>query len=408
MKRVVLSAFVWPEPESSGAGVKSQQLLSFFRSEGLEIWVHSGAKPGPYSERLKQQGMQIFSCEANDSRFDEWIKEVNPDLVVFDRFMMEEQFSWRVRQNVPNALRVVDTIDFHALRRYRELVQTENRSFAMNEFLSQPDTLRELASYSRSDLNLIISKYEYTFLKDDVRFAENKMFYLPICAEPLRKNGYETRKDFSFIGNQRHAPNEDALNQLLEEIWPQLSARTPDARLKIAGAYPIKAIEEKTKKFKNVDWLGSVANSVAFLSETRVQLAPLRFGAGLKGKVLDSFSAGTPVITSNIGAEGLDGFPDECLATNSAEMIEQAVHIYEKQALWDVAQLDGFSILEREFSPSVWFPQLSQALKYLFKRKDEIRKRDWIQNLLWREQFRSTEYFSRWIEQKNVMKRDEA
>lgn len=406
MKSVVLSALVWPEPESSAAGVKAQQLLDFFVSQGVRVSVHSGAKPGPYSERLEKQGIAVFSCEANDSRFDEWIRGVQPDLVVFDRFMMEEQFSWRVRQNCPGALRVIDNVDFHALRRYREFLHKENKQFAINEFVEQEDTLRELASYLRSDLTLVISKYEYQLLRDDVRFPENKLFYLPLCASPQKKNGFQSRTGFSFIGNQRHAPNEDALKFLLDEVWPMLSGRIPGARLKIAGSYPIKAVEERARKFKNIEWIGPVPDAVSFLSETRVQLAPLRFGAGLKGKVLDSFSAGTPVVTTSIGAEGVERFPHESMVSDAGEMISQATEIYEDETLWTSIQGKGFSVLENEFSAEHWFPQFAQALRFVSKRKDELRKRDWQQNLLWREQNRSTEYFSRWLELKNKMKKD--
>src|SRR6185437_9590273 len=130
--------------------------------------------------------------------------------------------------------------------------------------------------------------------------------------KPLERDlGFSGRNGFCSIGNFRHPPNFDALVWLKSELWPAIRRELPGAVMSCYGAYPTpqaKVLESPADGF----WIrGPVDDAVAMLSRHRVALAPLRFGAGIKGKILDSWQAGLPVVTTPIGAEGMGWKPDK-------------------------------------------------------------------------------------------------
>lgn len=119
-KKLLIIGFVWPEPKSSAAGSRMLQLIEVFQSENYHITFASTCGKGDKAFNLENLGIEQVTIQLNHSSFDEFIKVLDPDLVLFDRFMTEEQFGWRVAQQCPNALRILDTEDLHALRKGRQ------------------------------------------------------------------------------------------------------------------------------------------------------------------------------------------------------------------------------------------------------------------------------------------------
>jgi len=156
--------------------------------------------------------------------------------------MTEEQFGWRVAEQCPGALRILDTEDLHCLRVGRQLALKEERQFKNNDLISD-HAKREIASIYRCDLSLIISPIEMGNLRDFFRVDTSLLHYLPFMLESIineEKNKwlpYEERKHFISIGNFLHEPNWDAVRYLKEEIWSKIRYKLPDAELHIYGAY---------------------------------------------------------------------------------------------------------------------------------------------------------------------------
>jgi len=126
MKKLLVIGFVWPEPKSSAAGSRMLQLIAQFQNQGYDISFASAAKISLNTIDLSSVNITTQKIQLNDSSFDDYIKELYPDVVLFDRFMTEEQYGWRVAEQCPNALRVLDTEDFHGLRKARELALKQN------------------------------------------------------------------------------------------------------------------------------------------------------------------------------------------------------------------------------------------------------------------------------------------
>jgi hypothetical protein len=157
MNRLLIIGHQYPEPGSSAAGTRMMQLIRLFKNSGYDICFASEAHQGEYASDLGELGIACSTIKLNDTSFDEWIKELNPQMVLFDRFIMEEQFGWRVEKVCPKSIRILDTEDLHFLRKARGVAIKQNRR--LNEAdLKSDQAKREVASILRSDLSLMIGE----------------------------------------------------------------------------------------------------------------------------------------------------------------------------------------------------------------------------------------------------------
>ena len=164
-KTLLIIGFVWPEPKSSAAGSRMIQLIGCFQTHDYKITFASPSSKSEKSFDLESIGVNQIDIELNNSSFDRFIKQLDPDIVLFDRFMIEEQFGWRVTEQCPNAIRILDTEDLHCLRRGRERAHKDN-VLLNDSYLFNDTANREIASIYRCDLSLIISEYEMDILKE--------------------------------------------------------------------------------------------------------------------------------------------------------------------------------------------------------------------------------------------------
>jgi O-antigen biosynthesis protein len=241
---VLIIGKVWPEPDSSAAGKRMMQLIKMFQTSGAKVTFVTAAAQSEYSSNLKSLGVTTAGVRINDSDFDLFISEVKPDVVLFDRFMTEEQFGWRVGEHCPGALRVLNTEDLHSLRRARQQAVERNIPYSDDLLLTSDLSKREIASIYRSDLTLMISEAEIKLLSNLFRIQSGLIYYLPIFSEPIDDNtvekfpSFSERNHFIHIGNFRHPPNMDSVFYMKHEIWPLIREQLPDVELHLYGAYP--------------------------------------------------------------------------------------------------------------------------------------------------------------------------
>ena len=150
LTQLLIIGFVWPEPKSSAAGTRMLQLIEVFQQEGYKIVFASPCAKSDNAFNLEAIGVTQVSIELNNASFDDYIKQLNPEIVMFDRFMMEEQFGWRVTEHCPNALKILDTEDLHCLRKGRQQAYKEGGVFDKTYLLSDV-AKREIASIYRCD-----------------------------------------------------------------------------------------------------------------------------------------------------------------------------------------------------------------------------------------------------------------
>ncbi|PCH77365.1 MAG: glycosyltransferase, partial [Flavobacteriaceae bacterium] len=225
VKQLLIIGLVWPEPTSTAAGIRMCQLMDFFTLQGYQITVASAA--GTSDNSLDLEGINITQKKIilNDPSFDDFITTLKPSVVIFDRFLIEEQYGWRVAEHCPTALRILDTEDLHFLRNARHKALKKGIT-CNDDLLFTDDAKREIASIYRCDLSLIISTVEMDLLKNTFNIDESLLFYLPFLSPKLPTDIFSSypkfneRIDFMTIGNFRHAPNWQSILYLKQEIWP--------------------------------------------------------------------------------------------------------------------------------------------------------------------------------------------
>lgn len=412
MKSMLIIGYVWPEPNSSAAGSRMIQLIELFRLQNWQLVFASPATAGSHKVDLTELGVTEMTIELNNSSFDHFIIECQPDIVLFDRFMMEEQFGWRVEKHCPQACRILDNEDLHFLRQARQQAVKQKREVKPEDFHSDM-ALREVASVLRCDLSLMISSYETDLLNNSFQVPAQLLFCLPFMLAPHAKDtatsavpGFEQRQHFISIGNFRHAPNWDAVLQLKEVIWPQIRKQLPQAELHIYGAYPppkATALHNSKQGFLVKGW---AENAQQVMSEARICLAPLRFGAGIKGKLTDAMQCGTPSITTNIGAEAMYGELawNGVIKDDASAFATAAVELYQDKTRWREAQQNGFLIINQRYNKAILGKPLIARLEQLQNNLTAERQANFTGAMLRHHTLKSTQYMSQWIEAKNALK----
>lgn len=403
---VLFIGLVWPEPDSSAAGVRMLQIVKAFLEQNYEVSFACSAARSEFSFPLESIGVVCHSIVLNNSSFDSFIKELAPSMVVFDRYITEEHYGWRVTENCPNALRILDTEDLHCLRKARHKALKENREFLISDLLVEETAKREIASILRCDITWIISEYEMDMLKNVFRVDESLITYLPMWVNtfsPKNKSYYDT-SNFSFVGNFLHEPNWDAVLFLKKEIWPLIRKQLPQVELHVFGAYPSQKVTD-LHNVKEGFLIRGRANSLDDVFDTtRVFLAPLRFGAGIKGKLMEAMLRGVPSVTTPVGAESMHGkLPwNGSIELEAKAFADAAVSLYNQEQLWGKSVENGTQLIQTRYLKKD--NSFVTHLEKLYANLEIHRKHNFFGGLLQHQSLQASKFMSKWIELKNSLK----
>ena len=406
-KSVLIIGKVWPESRSSAAGSRMLQLIELFTENGFEIHFASAASRSDYSDVLSNR-VVCHDIKLNDTSFDHFVLGLDPTVVMFDRFMTEEQYGWRVATQCPDAIRILDTEDLHSLRQTRQKCVKEGILFQPESMLLEDITKREIAAIYRSDLTIMISSYEMDLLRDIFNLADNYIYYLPFLLDPITDDersewlSYDERDGFIMIGNFLHEPNRDAVKWLKKEIWPHIRAQLPDVNLNIYGSYASNSELQMENGKEGFFVHGRADDLKQVIVKSKVMLAPLRFGAGLKGKLFDAMQSGTPSVTTTIGSEGVSDSMKWCGSVyDEAKMFaEAAVKLYTDIEFWQNAQMRGVTIINNDFVKKDYRPSFIKKLNDLIENRVDHRKNNFIGSMLMHHTMAGSRYMSKWIEEK--------
>ena len=407
-KHLLIIGFVWPEPKSSAAGSRMMQLIAAFQQQNYQITFASPCAKSDNAFNLTTIGISQVAIELNHESFDTFVKQLNPDIILFDRFMMEEQFGWRVAEQCPDALRILDTEDLHCLRKGRQLAFKDNKPFD-ESYLFNDIAKREIASIYRCDFSLMISEVEIEILKTQFKVPDNLLLYLPFLLEEISERSikklpaFDERQHFITIGNFLHEPNYNSILYLKESIWPLIKKQLPKAELHIYGAYASQKVNQLHNK-KDGFLIKGFANDVnEVMQNAKICLAPLRFGAGLKGKLIDAMQNGTPCVMTTIAAEGMFGSsqPNGFIIDSPEDFANKAVKLYESEFDWKTYQNNGFAIINKRFQKNEFLEHLYSKIDIISQNLSSHRRNNFTGQLLQHHTLQSTKFMSKWIEAKN-------
>ena len=407
-KSLLIIGYVWPEPNSSAAGSRMLQIIQLFQEDNYNITFASPCTKSDNAFNLDSIGVERAFIELNNSNFDVFVKKLNPAVVLFDRFMMEEQFGWRVAEQCPEALRILDTEDLHGLRKGRQLALKAGEPFSLS-YLFNDTSKREIASIYRCDLSLIISEAEIEILKKDFKVPDALLCYLPFLLEEIlisdikKLPTFETRQHFISIGNFLHEPNYNAVLYLKQTLWPLIKKQLPKAELHVYGAYASQKVNQLHNDKTGFLIKGFAETVSKVMQKAKVCLAPIRFGAGLKGKLIDAMTYGTPCVTTRIGAEGMFGALESngFIEDNPQEFVNKCIALYTDEKLWIEKQQNGFNVINKRFQKKFFQSVFLNRIEELAKQLEHHRFNNFTGQMLQHQNMQSTKYMSKWIEEKN-------
>lgn len=405
-KSLLIIGWVWPEPNSSAAGSRMVQLIHLFKQQGYQVTFASPAQRTQHMYDLSELDVACQDIALNCDSFDEFVKELQPSAVMYDRYMMEEQFGWRVAKHCPDAVRILDTEDLQSLRNARHQAYKKEGNLN-NVDLNTELAVREVAAIFRCDLTIMISPYEVELLTNHYQVPEYLLSYIPFVYDEELLNRetrpYQERQHFVSIGNFRHAPNWDSVLWLKQQIWPKIRKQLPEAELHIYGAYPPKKATDLHCDKTGFLVKGWADDALDVVESAKVLLAPLRFGAGIKGKLADAMLCGTPSVTTAIGAEGMTtegGWPG-IVAESVEDIVEGAVSVYADQNQWQDASDLAVTTRKLLFSEADYVQTFNQQITEIEGNLEQHRNQNFVGLMLNHHSHRSSQFMSQWIAAKN-------
>ena len=409
MSKILIIGTVWPEPNSTAAGNRMLQIIEQFQLQKFEVVFACAAALGAFSLDLKSIEVEMVAIELNNSSFDDFILELKPEIVIFDRFMIEEQFGWRIAENLPNCLRILDKEDLHFVRNTRLENFKKKKKSAHENYLQSELAKREIASIYRCDVSLIISEVEMEILTSIFKIDSSILLYMPFLLDEIKENGFDNfpsfadRRHFITIGNFRHEPNWNAVLYLKETIWPLIKKQLPTAEMHIYGSYVTEKAMQLHNEREGFFVKGRAENAHEVIKNSRVLLAPIRFGAGIKGKLTDAMQCGTPSVTTTIGAESMFGnLPWNGKVTDDEiEFANAAVALYQDENIWKTAQKNGIEIINNRYNKNIFGKIFIDRILEIKKGLENHRTNNFIGEMLQMQTLKSTKYMSKWIEAKN-------
>jgi GT2 family glycosyltransferase len=342
---------VTPTPDQDAGSVMTLRLLQIYEKMGWQISflaVQSPLYDPRYSADMQRSGIETFSVPAVRTVEDVLRQRPNfYDAVLGFRVPVLGGLFDRLRSAYPTALMLFHDIDLHYLRMQREAkVKNDARMTRRAELIKD----EELALVAKADCTIVPSQTEKEILEAEVG-VKNVIVYSYTADLRPSEVPYNERTDIVFLGGFRHLPNIDAVDYFVREIWPALVAHIPpEAKFYVVGPYAPDSLVQLASE--RVIFTGYLEQLEPVLDGCRVFVAPLRFGAGLKGKLVTALSYGVPCVASSIAAEGMDLTPGEhvLVADDPDTFVAEIARLYHDPVIWAGLQEAGYGFVAERYS----------------------------------------------------------
>jgi len=303
-RALVIDGFV-PTPDKDAASFDVYWFMRILLGLGYEVTfvpAFTAAHAGRYTDELRALGITCPVAPALTSVRDFIAQQgATFDLAVIYRITVAERLMEPLRASAPQAKVIFNTVDLHFLRDQRQ-AKVNRQLHAFVE--AKQREKQELAVIGAADATVLLSAFEFDYV--GAHAARARRFYIPLASPvPGRLAPYEGRSGALFVGGFAHAPNVDAVHFLCGAIWPLVRRLLPEAALFVVGADPPAEILAYHAPERGITIAGYVKDLTELYRSVRVSVAPLRYGAGLKGKIVASLAVGVPCVTTPVGFEGM-------------------------------------------------------------------------------------------------------
>lgn len=352
-KQILVIDALTPMPDRDSGSMRLVNIIRLLIEEGAHVVYlpADGLYQGEYTQRLQRMGVEVWYAPYAGAR-PAWFREHGPrfDSVMVSRHYVLSELRKLIRTYAPQATLIFDTVDLHYLRERR--TAEASGSAALVRTAGRTRT-RELALVAEADVTVVVSEAEIEVLAAD---APGEPVALLSNVHETHGSGlpYAERKDLVFVGGFGHPPNVDAVRWLAEEIMPIVRARLPEVVLHVIGPDAPEEIVALSSR-PGIEIHGFVERIEPFMEGARLSLAPLRFGAGVKGKINLAMAHGQPVVGTTVAVEGMHLHPgdDVLVADDAAGLADQIVLAYQDEELWKRLSAGGLRNIEEHFSMDV-------------------------------------------------------
>lgn len=350
-RRVLVVDEAVPRPDRDSASLRQFNLLRMLRAAGAHVaFLPTGlAHAGEATQALQRLGVETWYAPFATSA-PAWLRDhaARFDVIVLTRHHLATAFLPLLRRHAPGARLVFDTVDLHYLRERRG-AEVAGDAAALRA--AEATRARELAAMAAADLTLVVSAEERTQLLQDVPGLRvellSNLHDVAGAGAP-----FDERSDLVFVGGFRHPPNTDAVLWFAREVFPRIRRHLPQVRFHCIGSEPPPAVQALAAE-PGIVVHGYVPDVSPYMERVRLAVAPLRFGAGVKGKVNLSMAHGQPVVATSCAVEGMhlhDGV-DVSVADDAAGFADAVVALYADAARWERQARAGLDNIDRHFSP---------------------------------------------------------
>jgi GT2 family glycosyltransferase len=347
--RVLIVDACVPTPDQDSGSVRMVNLMRVLGDLGWKVSFMAEnrlALPG-YTEPLQRMGVEMLHAPwAADAPA--WFREHGPhlDAVVLSRHYVASAFLPLVREHARRARVVFDTVDLHYLREQRAAELEGSSALAARARATREAELRLVRE---CDVTVVVSPVERDLLAREAPGARVEVLSNVHEVAGLRAP-FAARRDLWFVGGFQHPPNVDAVRWFLSEVWRRVEAALPEARFHVVGSRmpdELRALADA-----RVELHGFVEDLGRFLDGCRLSVAPLRYGAGVKGKVNMAMAHGQPVVATPMAVEGMHvvAGDDVLVESDPAAFADAIVRAYGDEALWNRLSRNGLANVERHFS----------------------------------------------------------
>jgi glycosyltransferase involved in cell wall biosynthesis/GT2 family glycosyltransferase len=337
-----------PPLDRDAGSLRMFRVLELMAADGHRVTLLARGGPVPNAAVRALEGLGVEVHPADDgTRLDAIVARVRPDVAWLTFYATAEHYLPLLRRLTPATRVVVDTVDVHSLREARAAALTGAAQDAVRAAQTRE---REAAIYSAADVLVAVSDADGAALAElapGVPVRVVSIVHPPAPAGPPRAE----REGVVFVAGFRHGPNVDAALHLVHDVWPHVIAQEPGAKLSLVGSFPPPAVQALAGP--GIEVTGWVPETGPYLDAALVSVAPLRFGAGVKGKVGEALAHGVPVVTTTIGAEGMDLVDGEhaLIADDPRALADAIIALHRDADLWERLAQAGRPALARLFSP---------------------------------------------------------
>jgi GT2 family glycosyltransferase len=333
-----------PHHDEDAGSVRLRALLEILSSLNCRVTFVPNDRQAtePYTSQLQQLGIEVRYGAMSGLAFAKKFRAAF-DVAILCRARTAAGYIAALSGSVKRPFIILDTVDLNFLREQRFAELEDDPGLARSAERSRDE---ELSAIRSSDMVWVTSTHEAELLSQ--HDAVPAIATVPMI-HSVRQDvpGFGARRDVLFVGGFRHAPNEDAVLYFVEEIWPIVQSALPGVRFLIAGSYMPPRIERLAST--DIEILGHVPDVKDVLDRCRVSVAPLRYGAGVKGKVTESLASGVPVVATPVAAEGI-GLTDGAhllIGADSREFASRLIRVYTDEGLWDRLSHGGRHAMNR-------------------------------------------------------------